>query len=309
MEQMEKRGKEKAKETLEEVENIEQVDEEGGDELRVNRRHVADDSAAPGRAADRPGHVRVRPMRGGDVNSDRRARTTSQRTPHHRKVASHDIRAPTRLRSAATIMTSVKAYPQGKTFLQTLKRSFDDVPVDHEKDSIVSTTEFLEAAEALTTLFDVLGSIAFQPVKSDLLGNIKKVRDRQAAAPTEGLNLQDLVRGELKLKKHTATEGLVWLVRGLDFTSIALTQNIANPSEELSTSFRNAYSLTLKPHHSFMVKPIFSAAMGACPYRKTFYAKLGADEGLVLRELDIWLSALRKQTSILKTFLDKEAKW
>lgn len=26
-------------------------------------------------------------------------------------------------------------------------------------------------------------------------------------------NLQDLVRNELKTKKHTATEGLVWLVR------------------------------------------------------------------------------------------------
>ena len=50
-------------------------------------------------------------------------------------------------------MASTNAYPPGGTFLDTLKKSFTDVPVDTEKDNVVSTTEFLEAAESLTTLF------------------------------------------------------------------------------------------------------------------------------------------------------------
>jgi hypothetical protein len=59
-----------------------------------------------------------------------------------------------------------------------------------------------------------------------------------------------------------------------------------------------------------MVKPIFSAAMSACPYRKDFYAKLGDDEGKVAEELKKWLAALLNIISILKTFLaSKEAKW
>lgn len=33
------------------------------------------------------------------------------------------------------------------------------------------------------------------------------------AAPAESVTLQDLVRNELKTKKHIATEGLLWLVR------------------------------------------------------------------------------------------------
>lgn len=41
----------------------------------------------------------------------------------------------------------------------------------------------------------------------------QKIRDRQLAAPLESETLQDLVKNELKTKKHTATEGLVWLVR------------------------------------------------------------------------------------------------
>ena len=82
---------------------------------------------------------------------------------------------------------------------------------------------------------DKLGSVAFTPVKNDLVGNIKvlpppyphnffvktlsetdrykKVRDRQLATPAESETLQSLVINELKTKKHGATEGLLWLVR------------------------------------------------------------------------------------------------
>jgi len=80
---------------------------------------------------------------------------------------------------------------------------------------------------------------------------IQKLRYRQLAAPLESETIQDLVLNELKAKKHTATEGLVWLVRGLDFTAVAISQNLATPSEELSTSFRNSYGNTLKPYHSW----------------------------------------------------------
>lgn len=50
-------------------------------------------------------------------------------------------------------MASTKSYPPGGTFLDTLKKSFTDVPMNKEKDNAIATTEFLEAAESLTTLF------------------------------------------------------------------------------------------------------------------------------------------------------------
>jgi len=97
---------------------------------------------------------------------------------------------------------------------------------------------------------------------------------------------------------------------GLEFTLLAIHQNLSSPSDELSTSFRNAYSTTLKPHHSFLVKPVFSAAMSAVPYRKDFYPKLGDDKDKVDKELREWLAALEKIVGILKGFLErKEAKW
>ncbi|CAK37825.1 pleckstrin homology domain-containing family A member 8 [Aspergillus awamori] len=196
------------------------------------------------------------------------------------------------------------------TWFEQQKRSFADVKIDAANDNGISTTEFLEAAESLTTLFDVLGSKAFTPVKSDLTNNIKKVRERQLAAPAESETLQALVVNELKTKKHVASEGLLWLVRGLDFTAQALRHNLNNGSTELSDSFREAYGNTLKPHHSFVIKPIFSAAMSATPYRKDFYAKLGEDQAKVNASLDAEVVALEKNVAILKEFQGrKEAKW
>jgi hypothetical protein len=95
---------------------------------------------------------------------------------------------------------------------------------------------------------------------------------------------------------------------GLDFTAQALRHNVTHPKEELSTSFREAYSKTLKAHHSFLIKPIFSAAMSACPYRKDFYTKLGSESGPT-KEMEEWLEALEKQVGILNAFLAKEGKW
>ncbi|KAM0438824.1 hypothetical protein ACHAPT_001585 [Fusarium lateritium] len=205
---------------------------------------------------------------------------------------------------------SAPAFPPGGTIVSTLKRTFDQVPVDEANGNAVSTTEFLEASEAMTTIFDAIGGVAFSPVKKDILGNVEKLRTRQAAAPEESANIQDLVRNELKTKKHEATEGALWLTRGLDFTAQALARNVANPSEELADSFRTSYAGTLKPHHNWLVKPVFSAAMSAVPYRKDFYAKLGETPELVQTELEAYLAAFTRIVTILREFINsKEAKW
>ncbi|MCJ1223782.1 hypothetical protein MMC12_000425 [Toensbergia leucococca] len=207
-------------------------------------------------------------------------------------------------------MESTTTIPPGGTWFDTLRKSFVDVPIDHVHDNAIATTAFLEAAESLTSLFTLLGSVAFTPVKSDILGNIKKVRDRQLAAPAESETIQSLVINELKTKKHTASEGLLWLTRGLDFTAQALRHNLSNPSAELSTSFREAYTTTLKPHHSFMVKPIFSAAMSATPYKKDFYAKIAEDQPHGQKAMEQWLSSLEERVAVIKRFQEtKAAKW
>ncbi|KAL9071910.1 MAG: hypothetical protein Q9157_005294 [Trypethelium eluteriae] len=175
--------------------------------------------------------------------------------------------------------TQERPYPTGGTFLDTLTRSFKDVPVDASNDNAIAKK------------------------------TSQKVRDLQSSAPDQSKTLQSGITYELKtLKKKTASDGLMWLVRGLDFTAQALRQNLSNASEELSTSFRTAYSGSLKQHHSLLVKPIFSAAMSATPYRKDFYAKLGGegDQERVRRELSEWVAALETQVGILQAFLARK---
>ncbi|KAI5278164.1 Pleckstrin y domain-containing A member 8, partial [Ascosphaera aggregata] len=132
-----------------------------------------------------------------------------------------------------------------------------------------------------------------------------KIREYQLSHFARSETLQSLAADERDQKKKTATEGLLWLVRGLDFTAQSLRHNLNNPSVELSESFRTAYTTTLKPYHSFIVKPIFSAAMSATPYRKDFYAKLGPDMADCISKLNVNVAALEKRVAILKEFLNR----
>jgi len=194
-------------------------------------------------------------------------------------------------------------------YLETVK-SFADVPIT---DAGIDTLDFLEASKGLVGLFDLLGSAAFSVVQNDLNGNIAKVKARYDAASSQSGTLEQLVENEKGEKKRTATEGLMWLLRGLSFTCKALQQSQANKSEELTVSFAQSYAGTLKQFHNFVVKGIFSVAMKACPYRKDFYAKLVADpEGgapislaKLDEQLDKWLAALDNILKRMEAFYEE----
>ena len=47
-------------------------------------------------------------------------------------------------------------FPSGGTWFDTLRKTFDDVPVQANNDNAIPTSDFLEAAESLTTLFGEL---------------------------------------------------------------------------------------------------------------------------------------------------------
>lgn len=253
-------------------------------------------------------------------------------------------------------------YPPGGTIVQSLKRTFADVPVDEANGNAVSTVEFLEASESLTTIFGTALSQSF--AKRSMTNCAYRCywwccfRPRQEGYPwqrrgssnhppfhrtnltatyrssalaTPLLPLSPLPSRTLSVtssrlastlppRAASGSSGtsnpprtyfpLANNSSGLDFTKQGLEHNVQNTSVELSDSFRDAYGNTLKPHHSFMVKPIFSAAMSAVPYRKDFYAKLGDNPEKVQTDLEAYLASFSKVVAILKEFINsKEAKW
>lgn len=185
------------------------------------------------------------------------------------------------------------------TFFEEMKKSFVDVEVTDGK---INTAEFLEAAESLVKLFDLLGSSAFAVVQKDMTGNISKIRTKLLDNPAANGTLQDLVLSETAGKSKTATQGLLWLSRGLEFTSQAMRETVTNPTSELTKSFTDAYSKTLSRYHGMMIRPIFKLAMKACPYRKDFFEKLGADQAKVTQQLEEWLKALENIVKLIMDF-------
>ncbi|KAF8129333.1 het-c2 protein [Boletus edulis] len=183
-------------------------------------------------------------------------------------------------------------------FLRTVK-SFADVPIT---DQGIDTLAFLEASEGVVRLFKLLENPAFAPVVKDLNGNITKVRTRYLSNPTQSSTLELLTLNEQSEKKNTATEGMMWLFRGLSFTHQALHTAQSDPKIELSKAFEKGYSDSLGKHHNFIVRGVFSLAMTACPKRNDFYTKLAADpdggpsvaSADVNEELDKWLQGLDK---------------
>ncbi|KAJ1813638.1 hypothetical protein LPJ75_003102, partial [Coemansia sp. RSA 2598] len=176
-------------------------------------------------------------------------------------------------------------------FLDRVPFKFNDVAVT---DAGINTDEFLRAAQGVVMLFDELGSAAFLPVKSDIEGNIGKVRAKFLTNPLQYDTLEKIITAEAGTKDRTATQGLLWLKRGLDFTAKGIARNIAQPGEELSESFTEAYRLTLKEFHNFIIKGVFNMAMKACPARKDFYAKLGGSYEDIVDDLRVWVDALQK---------------
>lgn len=133
-------------------------------------------------------------------------------------------------------------------------------------------------------------------------GNVDKIRKRLLAQPATSATLQDLILSEAGEKSKNATQGLLWLTRGLEFTAQAMRETVDNPGEELTKTFTNSYSKTLTKYHSMLIRPVFKLAMKACPYRKDFFAKLGADQDKVNAQLKEWLEALEKIVQIIMDF-------
>ncbi|KAL5523509.1 hypothetical protein ACEPAG_7682 [Sanghuangporus baumii] len=192
-------------------------------------------------------------------------------------------------------------------FAQPGVRSFSDV---EQSDAGVNTLQFLEAATGVVRILELLNPITFKPVIDDMNGNIEKIRKRYLAAQVKSATVEELVRNEMSEGSHTATQGLVWLIRGLLFTSGALKRTQGNPNLKLSEAFQESYTATLRPFHNFIVKGVFAVAMSVCPAREEMYVKLKEDKDggppatqeQLDEKLNKWLAALEQIATRIDTF-------
>lgn len=84
------------------------------------------------------------------------------------------------------------------------------------------------------------------------------MEERNQEAPAKSETLELLVDNEVAEGKKKASEGLLWLMRGLDFTCLALKGSLEKPTEQLSSAFKQAYGQTLSSHHGFLARSAFN---------------------------------------------------
>lgn len=68
--------------------------------------------------------------------------------------------------------------------------------------------------------------------------------------------------------------------------------SLTHPNEELTVSFMQAYDKTLRPYHSFIIRPLFNLAMNACPWRKDFYKSIDVTDEESVEKMKEWLNGL-----------------
>ena len=90
---------------------------------------------------------------------------------------------------------------------------------------------------------------------------LQKIRTRYEATPELSDTLEKLVENEAGEKKRTATQGLLWLNRGLSFTCKALEHAQKEKSQELAVAFNSSYKDTLKKYHSYIVIGLFTVSI------------------------------------------------
>uniref|UniRef100_A0A8C5P6J4 Glycolipid transfer protein n=1 Tax=Leptobrachium leishanense TaxID=445787 RepID=A0A8C5P6J4_9ANUR len=131
---------------------------------------------------------------------------------------------------------------------------------------------------------DCLGPAIFSPIKSDITGNITKIRAVYESNPTKFKTLQQILEGEKEMygpqwPKVGATLALMWLKRALKFIQVLL-QSMADGERDeqnpnlMKVNVTKAYEIALKKYHGWLVQKLFQAALIAAPYKSDFLKAL-----------------------------------
>ncbi|CAK6959481.1 glycolipid transfer protein-like [Scomber scombrus] len=165
-----------------------------------------------------------------------------------------------------------------------LDNQFKELPPDNS----IDTKLFLETVSHLPSFFDCLGSKVFTVIKSDINGNIMKIKAVYLKDPERYVTLQHILEAErqdnaAEWPKIGATLALMWLKRGLRFIQILL-QSMADGERDennpnlIRVNVTKAYEQALKKYHGWLVQKIFQTALYAAPYRSNFLKALSKGE-------------------------------
>lgn len=144
--------------------------------------------------------------------------------------------------------------------------------------------------------------------KGDMLGNATTLGKNLKPGQSVQAAVQEELATGTAVKKltgdgKTSTCALLWLTRALFFIHDLIVAMVENPTKELKDCVLAGYENTLKPHHGFMTKNVFSVAVKAAPYRKDFISKVGPSDEVVMGSFKEVLPLFKGTIDTLLNFL------
>ncbi|XP_038053815.1 glycolipid transfer protein-like [Patiria miniata] len=191
------------------------------------------------------------------------------------------------------------------SFHKSLEHKYAPVPEDRR----IQTLPFLLAStESILPVIDMLGPNAFAFVKSDVNGNMKRVRKRYDEDPEKFSTLADIIEIDVKenkgLKSNSTTEALLWLSRALNFICTILKNVIEGNVKDNSIipALSTAYKATLEGYHSWFVRKAVELAFHAAPYYTDLISKLsnGESQEVVLKDIREYDTCLQEHVSAIQ---------
>ncbi|CAG7724634.1 unnamed protein product [Allacma fusca] len=126
----------------------------------------------------------------------------------------------------------------------------------------VPTNEFLCSCDVVVQIFGALGTV-LAPVKSDVEGNVSKLRKLYSTNQVKYEFLEDMIRCELAIQGSVAPDSLLWLTRALHFVYVLLesvTKDVLDGDEnpDIKSNYLSSYNDTLRKYHNWAIQKVFT---------------------------------------------------
>ena len=153
----------------------------------------------------------------------------------------------------------------------------------------VPANAFLDAAETLATIFDLISGMSI--AKNAMMDNITKIRKhiRPNDANELPLTLQNAILSDVRpvkdvIKDHSSVaHQLLWLSRGIEFLRVIITTLEQDAESSMTQCIRAGYEASLKPHHPLAVQGTVYMLAKAAPNRATFLRKICEGDDVLKR--------------------------
>ena len=176
------------------------------------------------------------------------------------------------------------------------------------------TEQLLLWADRVPKIYEAIfsSSTVVNQLKGDLNNSIKTVRLVYAQNTTGNAGIQTMITNEIqnktlqKVRKDTktATIGLLWMKRAMQFMLEFLKNIVANVDKPTKQCAQETYAAVLKPYHGWLTSKAVGLTMGWTPAKADLIQKFGYTDETFQIKMSEFLAVFEPIIMTIHNFLD-----